>query len=33
MVKRYQDLFEAKETYTPAELVFEKARMIGAGFR
>lgn len=26
MHKRYQDLFEAKESYTPAELKFEKAR-------
>lgn len=26
MVQRYKDLFEAKETYTPAELAFEKAR-------
>ena len=25
-VKRYKDLFEAKETYTPAELAFEKTR-------
>jgi len=25
-VKRYKDFFEAKETYTPAELAFEKAR-------
>jgi hypothetical protein len=32
-VKRYKDLFEAKENYTAAELAFEKAQRTAEGFR